>query len=101
MAKAVDKFVLSNGMVVLGEEMAGVGSVAFGFLLPAGAARLPEGCCGAGAVISDWLFRGAGARNSRQLIDVLDGLGLHRNTSVSTDHLALGAALEASNLGEA
>ncbi len=101
MAKTVDKFVLSNGLVVLGEQMAGVGSVAFGFLLPAGAARLPEGCCGAGAVISDWIFRGAGSRNSRQLIDVLDGLGLHRNTSVSTDHLALGAALEASNLSEA
>lgn len=101
MAKTVDKFVLSNGMVVLGEQMSGVGSVAFGFLLPAGAALLPEGCCGAGAVISDWLFRGAGERNSRQLIDVLDGLGLHRNTSVSANHIALGAALEASNLGEA
>ncbi len=101
MAKTVDKHVLSNGMVLLGEAMEGVGSVAFNFLLPAGAARLPEGCCGAGAVISDWLFRGAGARNSRQLIDVLDGLGLHRNTSVSADHIALGAALEASNLGEA
>ncbi len=101
MAKTVDKHVLNNGMVLLGEAMEGVGSVAFNFLLPAGAARLPEGCCGAAAVISDWLFRGAGARNSRQLIDVLDGLGLHRNTSVSADHIALGAALEASNLGGA
>jgi len=101
MSKTVDEFVLNNGMVVLGERMEGVGSVAFGFLLPAGAARLPEGCCGAAAVISDWIFRGAGDRNSRRLIDVLDGLGLHRNTSISSDHLALGAALEASSLGEA
>jgi len=94
----IDKHILNNGMVILGEPMEAVESAAFVFMLPAGAARLPEGCCGAGGVISDWLFRGAGGRNSRELSDALDGLGLHRAGSVGSSHIAIGAALEAGNL---
>ena len=101
MTERLDKHVLKNGLVVLGEPMEGVGSVAFNFVLPAGAARLPEGCCGAGSVIEDWVFRGAGQRNSRELVDALDGLGLHRNASVSSSNISFGSALEASNLSEA
>jgi len=97
----IDTHILPNGMVVLGEPMEAVKSVAFGFMLPAGAALLPEGCCGAANVIADWIFRGAGDKNSRQLGDALDGLGLHRSVSVNTSHITIGAALEASNLSEA
>lgn len=88
-------------MVILGEPMEAVRSVAFGFMLPAGAALLPEGCCGAGSIIADWIFRGAGDKNSRQLSDALDGLGLHRASSVSSSHITIGAALEADNLTQA
>jgi len=101
MAEKFDKHVLKNGMVLLGEPMEAVESVAFGFMLPAGAALLPEGCCGAGSVIADWIFRGAGDKSSRQLGDALDGLGLVRGSSVSSSHIGIGAALEASNLAEA
>ncbi len=101
MAERVDKHVLENGMVVLGEPMEGVESVAFLFMLPGGAALLPEGCCGTGSVIGDWIFRGAGERSSRELGDALDGLGLHRAGSVGSAHIAVGAALEASNLAAA
>ncbi|MHC4488786.1 MAG: M16 family metallopeptidase [Planctomycetota bacterium] len=101
MAESFDKHVLNNGMVLLGEPMEAVESVAFGFLLPAGAALLPEGCCGAGSVIADWIFRGAGDKSSRQLGDALDGLGLVRGCSVGSSHIGIGAALEASNLAEA
>jgi len=94
----LDKHVLRNGMVLLGERMEAVESVAFGFMVPAGAALVPEGCCGAGSVIIDWIFRGAGDRDSRQLGDALDGLGLHRLGSVGSSHMVIGAALEASNL---
>ena len=58
-----DKYILKNGLVILGEPMEAVESVAFDFLLPAGAALLPQGCCGAGNVIADWIFRGAGDNN--------------------------------------
>lgn len=101
MSERVDKHILNNGMVVLGEPMEAVGSAAFGFILPAGAAVLPDGCCGAGIVIVDWIFRGAGDKNSRQLSDALDGLGLHRAGSVGSSHITIGAALEAGNLAQA
>lgn len=101
MAERLDKHVLDNGMVILGEPMEAVESVAFRFMLPAGASTVGEGFCGVGSVISDWIFRGAGERSSRELGDALDGLGLHRSSSVGSAHLSLGAALEASNLGAA
>ena len=101
MSESTDKHILDNGMVLLGERMEAVGSVASGFMLPAGAAALPEGCCGAANVIADWVFRGAGDRDSRELSDALDGLGLHRASSVGSSHIIIGAILEASNLAEA
>ncbi|MGA1980548.1 MAG: pitrilysin family protein [Sedimentisphaerales bacterium] len=101
MVERLDKHILKNGMVVLGEPMDAVESVAFDFMLPAGAAQLPDGCCGAGSVIADWIFRGAGDKDSRGLGDALDGLGLHRASSVSSSHITIGAALEAGNLAEA
>jgi predicted Zn-dependent peptidase len=100
-SKRLDKHILKNGMVILGEPMEAVGSAAFDFMLPAGASLLPEGCCGAGSVISDWIFRGAGERSSRELGDALDGLGLHRSESVGSAHISVGAAMEASNLTDA
>jgi predicted Zn-dependent peptidase len=101
MRQHIDKHKLANGMVILGEPMKSVESAAFVFLLPAGAANLPEGCCGAANVITDWIFRGAGERDNRQLGDALDGLGLHRSAGVNTAHIAIGAALESSNLSKA
>lgn len=101
MAQRTDKHVLDNGMVLLGEPMAGVESVAFDFMLPAGTAVLPEGVCGAANIASDWIFRGAGSRDSRALGDALDGLGLHRSDSVGSAHMSIGASLESSNLAEA
>jgi len=101
MAENFDKYMLKNGMVLLGEPMEAVESVAFDFMLPAGAACLPDGCCGAGNVIADWIFRGAGDKDSRQLSDAIDGLGLVRGRSVGSSHIAIGAALEAGNLEQA
>ncbi len=101
MTEGVCEHKLGNGMVLLGEQMDGVESVAFGFSLPCGASRLRQGLCGAANVIEDWIFRGAGARDSRELGDALDGLGLHRSASVGSSHLGIGAALESSNLSEA
>ena len=101
MTEKVDKYILDNGMVLLGMPMEAVGSAAFGFMLPAGAALMPQGCCGVGGVIADWIFRGAGDKSSRELSDALDGLGLHRAESVSSSHISIGAVLEAGNLAEA
>jgi len=94
MTEKIDTYKLANGMTILGVPMASVQSVAFGFLLPAGAAMISDGCSGAGTVISDWIFRGAGNKTSRELADSLDGLGLHRGSSVESKHLALSASLD-------
>lgn len=96
-----DRHILKNGMVILGERMERVDSVAFGFMIPAGASRMEEGCCGASNIISDWIFRGAGDKNSRELSDALDGLGLHRSSSIGSAYLITGSALEASNFSKA
>jgi predicted Zn-dependent peptidase len=89
---------LKNGMVLLGERIDHVQSVSFQFLIPAGAALLPEGCQGAGEVISDWIFRGAGDRDSRQLMEILDGLGIHRHTGVTAEHLLISGSMESGSL---
>jgi len=101
MAERLDKHILRNGMVLLGEPMKDVASAAFCFMLPAGAATLPKGAGGAGSVIADWIFRGAGDKTTKELIDALDSLGLHRGSSVGSSHIGLGAALEAGNLAKA
>lgn len=101
MTSKLDKYILSNGMVILGEPMDDVASAAFTFMLPCGASVLPTGCSGSANVIIDWLFRGAGKMSSRELIDALDSLGIHRSTSINSGHISFGAALEASNLLEA
>src|SRR5512146_2140948 len=101
MGTQVDKYVLKNGAVILGEMMPNVASVAFDIMLPCGASLLPKGLGGASEIISDWIFRGAGNRDSRQLSDALDSLGIHRNSSVGSAHLVLGAAMESGTLASA
>jgi predicted Zn-dependent peptidase len=101
MKQKLDKRKLDNGMVLLGEPMEAVESAAFGFMLPAGASVMPAGCCGAANVISDWIFRGAGSRDNRQLGDALDGLGLQRSAGVDSANISIGAVFEASNLASA
>ncbi len=96
-----DKHILNNDMVLIGEPMESVASVAFGFMLPCGTSTIPAGLCGAGNVIEDWIFRGANGKNSRQISDEIDSLGLHRAASLGSSHLSLGAVLEASNLDNA
>ena len=101
MVGKLDKHILKNGMVLLGEPMESVASVAFDFVLPCGSATIPAGLCGAGNVIEDWIFRGAAGKNSRQISDEIDGLGLHHATSLGSSHLSLSAVLEASCLDKA
>ena len=101
MTQRIDKFVLKNGMVVLGEPMADVASVAFELALPCGASKLPPGAGGCAEVISDWIFRGAGTRTSRELMDALDGLGLQRSSAVGSALFDLGCAMESQTLSQA
>jgi predicted Zn-dependent peptidase len=81
-----------NGLTLLGEKMPGMQSAAMTFVVPAGAATDPVDRCGSATVLSDLVLRGAGARDSRQLTDYLDSLGLQRSSSVGIHHTRFGSA---------
>lgn len=61
--------------------MDAAGSTALTAIVPCGAAGDPAGAEGAAAVAAEWLMRGAGGRDSRQLSGALDTLGAQHNLS--------------------
>jgi predicted Zn-dependent peptidase len=81
-----------NGLTLLAERMPGVQSAAMTFLVPCGSATDPADRSGAATVLSDLVLRGAGSRDSRQLTDHLDSLGLQRSSSVGVHHTRFGSA---------
>lgn len=98
MSEKLYQHTLENGLILLAQPMETVESASFHFLAPSGAAQMPRGCAGAGMVLADWLFRGAGPYDNRQLVDALDGLGLDRHSGVSADHSYYAASMESGNL---
>lgn len=88
----------ANGLTLLGEKMPGMQSAAMTFLVPAGAAGDPVDRSGSATVLSDLVLRGAGARDSRQLTDYLDRLGLQRSSSVGVHHTRFGCAALSQNV---
>ena len=89
-----------NGLVLVAQAISGVKSAAFNLLIPAGAATDPAGSLGSATVLADLVFRGAGKRNSRELTDHLDLLGLQRSGSVGTYHTRYACAGVARNVME-
>jgi predicted Zn-dependent peptidase len=89
---------LANGLTLLAERMPHVRSAAFHFLVPAGAAYDPPGNFGLAAITCDLITRGAGRRDSRQLSDALDNLGVDRGESAGTLNVQLSGATLARNL---
>lgn len=87
-----------NGLTLLGQRMGGVSSAAFSFLVPAGAAYDAEETAGTASVLAEWMLRGAGAMDTRQLNDALDSLGCQHSEGVHGEHIHFGAAQLAVNL---
>ncbi len=92
MADRYFQHTFANGLTFLSEFMPGTQSAAMTLLLPAGSAMDPDGQAGSATVLSDLVLRGAGKRNSRQLTDHLDSLGLQRSNSVGVFHTRFSAA---------
>jgi len=80
--------------------MQGMQSAAMTLLLPAGSSTDPVDRSGAATVLSDLVLRGAGERDSRQLTDYLDSLGLQRSNSVGVHHTRFGCAAVAEQVME-
>ena len=89
-----------NGLTLVAEKMPGMQSAAMTLLLPAGAASDPVDRSGSATVLSDLVLRGAGSRDSRQLSEYLDKLGLQRSASVGIHHSRFGCAAVASKVIE-
>ena len=83
---------LENGLVLLAEELDHVVSVAMSLAVPAGASRDGTEMAGAGGLLAEWLFRGAGGRDSRALNSALDSLGCHHDEHVLSTFMHLSAS---------
>jgi predicted Zn-dependent peptidase len=100
-ASRIEEHVFSNGLVLVAETMPGVQSAAFTLLLPAGAAYEAADRAGAASMLSEWITRGAGDRDSRELLSALDNLGVNHGESAQTLHTSVGAATLGRNLAPA
>lgn len=98
---SIKQTTFSNGLTLVFEAMPWLPSVSFGLLLPVGALGDPAEQEGSATVLNDWLYRGAGALDSRQLSDTLDGLGVRRGGGAGTEYATLSASLLATSLPEA
>ncbi|PNY82955.1 M16 family metallopeptidase [Deinococcus koreensis] len=58
---------------------------AFDLRLPVGSAHDPVGQEGAGGLLEEWLFKGAGGRSARELQDAFDDLGVRRGGGVGLE----------------
>ncbi|MCY2976534.1 MAG: pitrilysin family protein [Planctomycetota bacterium] len=91
---------LSNGMTLVAEPMPWLRSAAFTLLVPAGTRSEPEGLQGLCSMTLDLAQRGAGRRNSRQIVEDLDFMGIERSSSCSTFHTSFSVACVAESLNE-
>ena len=92
----IEQHEFPNGLVLVAERMPGIQSAACTLLLPAGAAYETvsnvEVGAGAASMVSEWISRGAGDRDSRELLNALDNLGVSHSESAQTLHTSLAAA---------
>jgi len=89
---------LDNGIVLLGEHLPGLESVAIAFHTPAGAVYDGAGRCGLATLSGEMMLRGAGKRTSRQIVEDLEGAGVQWSQSVSTSHSSFSGAMVARQL---
>lgn len=92
---------LANGLTLVAEPMSHVQSAAFSLLVPGGSVYDLSGRNGTASVLCDLIVRGAGDRDSQQLSAALDNLGVQRQESVGTNHIAFSGATLADNLLDA
>lgn len=98
MTDAILSHQFPNGLVLVAEPMPWLESAAFTFLTPAGSIHDPLARAGLSAFTCEMMLRGAGGRDSRQLINDLDKLGVERGEGISDSHASFSGATLAGNL---
>ncbi len=89
---------LDNGIVLLGEHLPDLESVAVSFHAPVGAIHDPAGKCGLATLAGELCLRGAGPRSSRQIVEDLESAGVQWSQGVSTTHTSFSGAMVARHL---
>ncbi len=88
----------ANDLVLVGQPMSSLESVAFSFLVPVGAVYDPPNRAGLSNLTCEMALRGCGNRDSRQFIEALEDLGVESGESVSISHTSYRGATLAANL---
>lgn len=96
--QAIHHHTFPNGLTLVVEPMADVQSAAFSLLMPAGSIFDPPGEEGTAALLSDLITRGAGERDSVQLMTDLDNLGLQHGEGAGHNYLNFNGATLAEQL---
>ena len=98
---------LDNGITLLGEFLPSVESVSVSFHVAAGSLcdsfmnhTVNRSCCGLATLTGELMLRGAGNRNSKQLIASLDNAGVQWSQSVSMSHGSFAGAMVSRQLPE-
>ncbi|MCA9080788.1 MAG: insulinase family protein [Planctomycetaceae bacterium] len=98
MPQAISHFTFDNGLTLLVEPMPHVQSAAFAILTPAGTIYEPPNRNGTAAALTDLIMRGAGERDSQELIGTLDALGVQAHEHTGWNFISFSGATIASNL---
>ena len=92
---------LSNGLRVLYEPMPWLPTLSATLLMSFGSATDPQGYEGSATVLHEWLQRGSGVLNSRQISDAFDDLGVRRGGGAGREASTLAAAFLAVDAAKA
>ncbi len=91
----------SNGLTLIAQHLPWASTAAFTLLAPAGCGYEPADKAGLAAMTGEMMMRGAGRRDSRQLIIDLDLLGIDHGGSVSQGLSQFHAAMRSDGLATA
>lgn len=89
---------LPNGLTLLGEPSEAFQSAAFSLLVPAGCRHDEQHQAGLAGLTCEMMLRGAGDRDSRQLINDLENLGVERGESVGVSQASYSGSTIAESL---
>ncbi|MFM7206517.1 MAG: M16 family metallopeptidase [Planctomycetaceae bacterium] len=98
MNQSLHSTTLANGIAIVGERMPELESVAVAFHAAAGSIHDPPERCGLATVTGEMCLRGAGDRDSRQLVEDLESAGVQWSQGVSSTHLSVSGAMVARQL---
>ena len=89
---------LTGGITLVAERMEHLHSVAVRILVPAGGIHDPQRKQGLSNLLSEMMDRGAGTRNSKQLSDAFETLGVDYSIGTGTHCIAISATFLSENM---